>query len=323
MKSKKQPAALLLTTLVAVSLLFIATASDAAKPKLNSLPEPTLSDVSYGDSSRHKLHFWKADSSQTTAVAVHIHGGGWNGGMRLNKTLRAALPSLLEAKISVVSVEYRLIRNGVDEGVKPPVKAPLYDCARALQFVRSRAVEWNLDPARLAVFGGSAGGCTSLWLAFHDDLADPHSADPIAHQSTRPNFAAVLRAQTTLDPKQMKEWMPNGFYGGHAFGIIKPGKENREKGIRAFLARRDELLPLINEYSPYALATSDDPPVYLWYRVKPAMGEGTKDPTHSSNYGVKLHEHLQSLGVQSELVYPGAPDVVHPTVEQYLISKLK
>lgn len=303
--------------------VLVSLPANAAEAAPVIAPEPTLSDVSYGEGRRQKLHFWQADSERPTALVFHIHGGGWNGGERLNRNLIPLLPRLLEAKISVVSVEYRLIRHAVAEGVDPPVKAPLSDCARALQFVRSKAAEWKFDPVRVAAFGGSAGGCTSLWLAFHDDLADPQSDDPIARQSTRPNFAVVLRAQTTLDPVQMKEWMPNGFYGGHAFGIINPGKENREKNIQAFLARRDELLTTINEYSPYALASRDDPPVYLYYAAKPALGKATRDPTHSSNYGVKLHEHLQTLGVRSELVYPGAPDVTHATAEDYLIKNLK
>lgn len=298
-------------------------AANAVDSAVEPVQEPTLRDVRYGNDPRHRLHFWKADSERPSALVFHIHGGGWNGGKRLNRNLVSALPRLLEARISVVSVEYRLIRHAVEQGVDPPVRAPLYDCARALQFVRSQAEEWNIDPDRIAAFGGSAGGCTSLWLAFHEDLADPQSEDPIARQSSRPNLAAVLRAQTTLDPVQMKAWMPNGFYGGHAFGIINPGKENREKNIQAFLARRDDLLNAINEYSPYALASRDAPPVYLFYQSQPAMGKATRDPTHSSNYGVKLHERLQSLGAQSELVYPGAPGVTHATAEEYLIRNLK
>lgn len=121
----------------------------------------------------------------------------------------------------------------------------------------------------------------------------------------------------------MKQWIPNGFYGGHAFGINKPGKENRETNIKAFLAKRDELLVTINEYSPYTLASSDDPPVYRFYSDMPAMGKNIKDPTHSANYGVKLQQHLQTLGVQTELVYPNAPNVIHATPEEYLIDHLK
>lgn len=51
------------------------------------------------------------------------------------------------------------------DGVKPPVKVPLHDAARALQFVRSKAAEWNIDKQRIGAAGGSAGACSSLWLA--------------------------------------------------------------------------------------------------------------------------------------------------------------
>ena len=37
---------------------------------------------------------------------------------------------------------------------------------------------------------------------------------------------------------------------------------------------------------------------------------------------MKLQERLRSVGVECELVYPGAPDVKHPQAEDYLIDKL-
>ena len=68
--------------------------------------------------------------------------------------------------------------------------------------MRSHAKEWNIDKTRIAASGGSAGACSSLYLAFHDDFADPKSADPIARESTRLFCAAVNVAQTTLDQNQ-------------------------------------------------------------------------------------------------------------------------
>jgi hypothetical protein len=159
-------------------------------------------------------------------VLLFIHGGGWQGGGRLSG-LSAMLNDLLAAGISVASVEYRFINEATADGVVPPVKGPLHDAARALQFLRSKAGEWGIDKTRIGASGGSAGACTSLWLAFHDDLADPKSDDPVARESTRLLFAAVSGAQTTLDPAQMKEWTPNSRYGGHAFGFTgDPAKED-------------------------------------------------------------------------------------------------
>ena len=285
------------------------------------LPNPTHFDVAYGPHPKQVLHFWKAESDKPTPVLLFIHGGGWMAGGRLSG-LSTMLPQILDAGISVVSVEYRFIPEATADGVVPPVKGPLHDAARALQFVRSKAADWNIDKKRIGASGGSAGACSSLWLAFHPDMADPDSDDPIARESTRLSCAAVRGAQTTLDPQQMKEWTPNSRYGGHAFGF-KGDPERKLSQFDEFLAERDTILPWIAEYSPYALVTADDPPVHLFYSAPPALGEPQKDPTHTSNFGVKLQEHCQADGVSCELVYPGAPDVKHETTTEYLISKLK
>jgi len=232
------------------------------------------------------------------------------------------LNNMLKAGISVVSVEYRFIPEATADGEQPPVRGPLHDAARALQFVRSKAAEWNIDKQRIAASGGSAGACSSLWLAFHPDLADPQSSDPIARESTRLWCAAVDGAQTTLDPQQMREWTPNSTYGGHAFGF-KGDPAKKLTQFDDFLANREKILPWIAEYSPYALVTADDPPIYLRYGTPPALGQNQKDPTHTSNFGVKLQEHCHEAGVECYLVYPGAPDVKWSAIQDYLIDRLK
>ncbi len=290
----------------------------AANPPI---PNPTHYDVAYGPHPKQVLHFWKAESDKPTPVLLFIHGGGWMGGGRLSG-LTAMLPEMLKAGISVASVEYRFIPEATADEVVPPVKGPLHDAARALQLVRSKAAEWNIDKARIGASGGSAGACSSLWLAFHPDLADPKSADPVARESTRLWCAAVTGAQTTLDPQQMKDWTPNSRYGGHAFGFMAdPAK--RDSQFAEFLAKRDTILPWIAEYSPYALVTADDPPIYMSYSTPPALGQEQKDPTHTANFGVKLQERCKAAGVECELFYPGAPDAKHHSAQDYLIEKLK
>ena len=274
------------------------------------VPKATFSEVSYGQHERNILDFWKAKSESPTPVAFVIHGGGWKGGSKERLPRFADPNALLKAGISVAAINYRYVTSTE----KPPVKAPLHDAARALQFVRSKAKEWNVDKKRIGAAGGSAGACSSLWLAFHDDLANPKSKDPVARESSRLSCAAVTGAQTTLDPKQMKEWTPNSKYGGHAFGL---------RNFAEFLAKREEIMPWIKEYSPYANVTPDDPPVYLIYSAPPALGKEQRDPTHTSNFGVKLQKHCRSKKVGCELVYPGAPDIRHKSPTEFLISKLR
>jgi len=312
-----------LATFVAISPAIRAQAAGKAKqaksatkaaPENPPVVKPTLANVRYGPHERHVLDFWRAESAAPTPLVFVIHGGGWTGGEKERVNRFVNVEGLLAQGISVVAINYRLIRHATEDGVVPPVKAPLHDAARALQYVRSQAAAWNLNKARIGAAGGSAGACSSLWLAYHDDLADPRSSDPVARESTRLFCAAVTGAQTTLDPVQMKTWTPNSRYGGHAFGL---------GSFAEFLAARDRLQPWIAEYSPYALVTKDDPPVYLFYSAPPALGQDQKDPTHTANFGVKLQEHCRANGVGCELMYPGAKDARHATAQEYLIAMLK
>ena len=274
------------------------------------ISKPTQSEVRYGKHERNVLDFWRAKSKKPAPVAFIIHGGGWKGGSKERLDRFADANALLKAGISVVAINYRYVTD--DES--PPVKAPLHDAARALQFIRSKAKEWNIDKTRIGAAGGSAGACSSLWLAFHDDLANPKSKDPVLRESSRLQCAAVISAQTTLDPKQMVEWTPNSKYGGHAFGLHPFDK---------FLESRKKILPWIKEYSPYANVSSDDPPVFLEYKTPPAIGEAQRDPTHTSNFGLKLQEHCQANGVPCELYYPNGPKTKHQDTTSFLITHLQ
>lgn len=312
---------LLASTVFTSCVLAVDPTPKPATPTPVPGPPPTIANVPYGDHERQVLDFYKAESDKPTPLLFFIHGGGWVAGDKKNP---GSVKACLAAGISVVSINYRYSWQAQIAGVNPPVKAPLEDAARALQFVRSKAKEWNIDKKRIGASGGSAGACSSLWLAFHDDMADPKSKDPVARESTRLWCAAVNGAQTSLDPKQLKEWTPNSRYGGHAFGFMDPNDtKTRDTRFAEFLTHRDELLPLIKQYSPYELVTKDDPGVYLTYSAAPAIGQEQKDPTHTSNYGVKLQEHCKEIGVPCELVYPGAPDVVHKTIDAYLVETLK
>ncbi len=285
-----------------IALLFVVQWSQAADPK-------QLIDVPYGSHPRQALDLYQAASDQPTPVVFYIHGGGWqNGDKKTNPK------AFLDKGISVVAVNYRYVKIAVEQKIEPPVKAPLEDAARALQFVRSKAAEWNLDKKRIGATGGSAGACSSLWLAFHDDMADPKSDDPVARESTRLYCAAVNGAQVSLDPKELREWMPNYRYGAHAFAL---------PDIQSLIDHREEMLKWIREYSPIEHVSKDDPPIGLFYGGEvPVVGSSPKDPTHSAIMGLKLEERLKALGVDVALVCPGRPDPPYANSTEYLIDRL-
>lgn len=315
---------LLTFSLVALSIAPLA-AQDKKKKAPPERPTPTEANFAYGkDSERQKFDFWQAKSDSPTPVVLLIHGGGWMGGDKGNYGT-AAIQPYLDAGISVASLNYRFIPQAMEHKVEPPVKGPLGDAARALQTIRSKAKEWNLDPARVGATGGSAGACTSLWLALKDDLADPKSDDPIARQSTKLQCAAVSGAQTSLDPKELREWMPNAIYGGHAFGFTAPGR-SRAQEFDLLIENREKVLPWIKQYSPIELVSKDDPPIFLDYpnqKTPPVVGQEGPDPTHSAIYGIKLEEKLKAAGVECVLSYPSHKDEKYGSIESFLIAKLK
>jgi acetyl esterase/lipase len=270
-----------------------------------------LIGVAYGSHPRQVLDFYQAKSDKPTPVVFYIHGGGWQKGDKKTNP-----KPFLDKGISVAAINYRYVKNGVELKIVPPVKAPLEDAARALQFVRSKAAEWNIDKKRIGATGGSAGACSSLWLAFHDDMADPSSKDPIARESTRLYCAAVNGAQTSLDPKELRAWMPNYGYGAHAFGL---------PDFQSLIDNRDKVLPWIKEYSPIEHVTKDDPPIGLFYGgdKDAKVGDSPKDPTHSPILGIQLAKKLEAVGVDVVLVYPGHPNPMYKNSTDYLIDRLR
>ncbi|MBL9215374.1 MAG: alpha/beta hydrolase [Opitutaceae bacterium] len=305
--------------LATLAFALVLGAALAGGPPPPARVPPTRADVPYGPEPRQVLDFWSAATTGPAPVVIYLHPGGW---IRGDKAEVSHVERYLAAGISVVAINYRFVWEARAAGVRPPVRWPLHDAARALQFVRLQAAAWRLDPDRIGATGDSAGAFAGLWLALHRDLAEPDSPDPVARQSTRLACVAVSGAQTTLDPLLMKQWMPNSFYGGHAFGIVRTDAFNDMGDPDAFLARREEILPWIEEYSPYSLVSASAPPVYLYYRAAPALGQVQDDPTHSANFGVKLQEKLRAAGVECELVYPGAPGVRHPQPVDFLIARL-
>lgn len=118
----------------------------------------------------------------------------------------------MENGFAFAAANYRLTHHA-------PHPAQLHDAARAIQLLRSKAAEWNIDPNRIAAYGGSAGGSISLWLALHDDMADPESDDPVARQSSRLSCAIGIGAQSTNDPRVIRKIIPGKAYNQSA---LKP-----------------------------------------------------------------------------------------------------
>jgi acetyl esterase/lipase len=268
----------------------ILTMEEALKARDRNPPQsrtirvaPTYADASYGSHPSMKLDFWKAESAEPAALFVWIHGGGFRGGDKAPANVQLLEP-LLKAGVSVASINYRLTGIG-------PYPMQMNDSARAIQFLRYKAAEWDIDPARIAVGGGSAGSGISQWLAFHDDLANPKSNDPVEHLSTRVSCALALSMQSTYDPRVIKEIIPGDAFDDSAlkpfYGLPDDWSWDAEK-IDA------ELDALIKDASPINHLTADDPPVFIFHSERTR----TDSNIHHPNFGTYLETAMKELGIE-------------------------
>ncbi|MES2736663.1 MAG: alpha/beta hydrolase fold domain-containing protein [Verrucomicrobiota bacterium] len=293
----------------------------SATAKADATPA-TFTDVSYGEHFRQTLDLWQARSDKPRSLVIYFHGGGWQQEDKSNIHQHLDVRAFLDAGISVASVNYRLLQDANRAKVAPPVQWPMGDAARAVQFLRSKADEWHLDKTRFTATGVSAGGCSSLWLAMHDDMAELQSSDPVARESTRLYGVAAKAPVVSLDPQQVREWIPNSNFGAHAFGFAEM---TRADSFSSFLAARDSYLPKIKRHSPMEHASSDDPPVFMEFPTQdkpPVPGEAQTDPSHSAVSGLMLERKLQTLGVKVELRYRGDGKTGNANVQEFLTKLL-
>lgn len=278
------------------------------------LPAPTHADYQYGEHKLQAFDIWLADSKEgkPTPLAIYIHGGGFRGGDK-----RGANPQrFLAAGISFASMNYRLTAGG-----EFPYPTAMHDSARGLQTIRSKAGEWNIDPQRIACFGGSAGAGISLWLAFHDDLADPKSEDPIARESTRLIAAATSGGQSTYDLRTFRKWfgVPNLKPHG-ALVDFYAVKKNEDW-------ESDRVLKLMKDASSIThLDQDDEVPVFMTYGgTNTPVDENTSEGVwvHHVLLGIKLKEAMAELGLECTVVDRENKDEKYGNTTEFLISKLK
>lgn len=107
--------------------------------------------------------FLPAEARTPVPAIVEIHGGWWYGGHAAVQLDRVGGWQFFERHgLAVFSVEYRLGTNG---GFPENIR----DCRNAIRFIRLNAKRFNIDPDRIDVTGGSAGGHLSLMVAMVPD----------------------------------------------------------------------------------------------------------------------------------------------------------
>jgi acetyl esterase/lipase len=271
-----------------ITTALIAGTKQKANTKNNQVL-PTHQNISYGSHPKELINFWQFDSDQRVGVLLQIHGGGWMGGKK-DEVLR---PHQMKAGYHIASISYPL----VNEGARQP--AMLNSALRAVQFLRYNARDWKIDANRIVATGGSAGGCSSLLVALHDDIANPKSTDPVERFSSRITGAQVAGAQTTMNPFVIKERI-----GENTFGNPMPYKPFGAETVEEMMKNWEKYKEIALLCSPITHLSKDDPPLHLFYNVNREFP--TTQPSngiHSPIFGEIMLEACQKIGVECHLQY--------------------
>ena len=170
------------------------------------------------------------------------------------------------------------------------------DVRRAVRFIRHSAVEFGIDPQRLAIAGSSAGGSIALTIAMHAHDGDPTAQDPIERMSSRAQAAGSFFAPT--------DFLNFGSEGQSLLdvfrqrGMVDPSFQfydvDPKTGARTLVADQETLRRILREISPVSHVTSDDPPTIMIH--------GTGDQAVAVQQSERLLERLEAVGVDARLV---------------------
>ena len=287
-------------------------------------PHPSHSNVKYGPHERNVFDIWLSETNSPAPLAIYIHGGGFKSGSK-EKLSDKELSELLNEGISVAAINYRYVTSA-------PLPASHHDAKQALQFIRSKADEWNIDKNRVAAFGGSAGAQICMWLAFSDDMANPESDDPIERESTRLTCVATKGGQTANVLDFWRNRIGKLIGNNESLESLAKSFEDASDAEEAFMATWGASTPeeadkIAESCSALSLVSSDDPPIFMSYGMSPTA-KVPDDPkrvrgwvVHHVLFGIALKEKTDALEVEADLRFPGSKSQYESTVD-FFVDKL-
>ena len=175
-------------------LILIAILSVCIPALAADLRTPTQEGIVYGvaDNQQLTMDFYAPKGPAPHPIVIIIHGGGYKGGDSKSGSEAYVADFLTPAGYAVFSVNYRL-------APKYPYPFMVVDVQRAVRFIRHNAKQWQADPNRIALVGGSAGGFLSNMVGLLNAPGDPKATDPVDRESAQAQAVVSLYAQSSFE----------------------------------------------------------------------------------------------------------------------------
>lgn len=202
------------------------------------------------------------------AVVLALQSGGWYSNYTEPENRIERSQPLLDEGITVLIVRH---------GSAPVYQVPdaVADVRRCVRYVRMHAGDLGIDPERIGVQGGSAGGHLTLMLATTGDDGDPQAKDPVLQHSSR-----ITCGVAYYPPSDLRSWTTDPPEAIAAIPLLEPPLK--------FAA------DLEDDVSPILHVTADDAPVLMIH--------GDEDQLVPVSHSQNILPKFKETGVPSELV---------------------
>jgi acetyl esterase/lipase len=248
-----------------------ATPASTTPQTIEAKPGASYRDVTYctpdGIAQKMNVFYPKQLSDKPIPITVYIHGGGWTSGDKGTGAGAADMQGLLARGFIVASLDYRLA---------PQYKWPsqITDVKCAIRYLRANAASYKLDPNKIGVWGGSAGGHLVSLVGTADSSAGWDVGEYLDQSS---------HAQAVVD----------------MFGPADLTHGSATTGLQIKLqwdvfGSTSDTDPILAAASPVTYVTADDSPFLIL--------QGDADSLVPPEQSQIFFDKLQAAGVPSELV---------------------
>ena len=263
------------TKLVLSSIAFLfsftlfAQVKDSVVRKPVSIPKDYIAQI---DVVYTKVNNWEGRADlyiapkaiAPTPVIINIHGGGWKSG---EKETQGGFNPFFKAGFAVANMEYRLSGQAT-------APAAIEDTRCMLIYLIQNAKKLNINPNKIIIMGGSAGGHLALMGGL---LGNDHKFDSNCKGVDNIKVAAIIDKYGIMD---VWDWTY--------------GPEHKSSSPKLWLGNKVKDEAFIKSVSPITYVNKNSPPIFIVH--------GDADPTVPYQQSVDLYKKLQDLGVKSQFI---------------------